>query len=64
MGLFQGMEFIFQQSGWEIMSKSAVAYSRFAASLRLIRRSRVCHLSLGRDRTENARVVHEFLKSV
>jgi hypothetical protein len=64
MGLFQGMEFIFQQSGWELTSKAAVAYSRFAASVRLIRRSRVCHLSLGRDRTENARVVHEFLRSL
>ena len=58
------MEFIFQESGWELMSKAAVAYSRFAASLRLIRRSRVCHLSLGRDRIENARVVHEYMKSL
>jgi hypothetical protein len=64
MGLFQGMEFIFQESGWELMSKAEAVYSRFAASLRLIRRSQVCHLSLGRDRTENARAVYEYMKSL
>jgi hypothetical protein len=63
MGLFQGMEFVFQQGPWELTAKAAVAYSRFAASRRLIARSRVLYLSLGRNKIENARVMYEFLKS-
>jgi len=64
MGLFQGMEFVFQRSAWEIALKALVARRRLAAALRLIRSSEVFHLNLGRDGTENARVVRETIVQV
>jgi hypothetical protein len=62
LGLFQGMEFIFQRSAWEISAKIVVAWRRLRASVRLIRRAQIYHVTLGRDSKENARVVHGLLK--
>ncbi len=64
LGLFQGMEFVFNRSASEIATKAWIARRRLAASLQLIRRSLVFHLSLGRDSVENARVVHETIAQV
>jgi len=63
LGLFQGMEFVFQRSVWEIAARALVARRRFAASVRLIHRAQVFHLSLGRDGVENARVLETILEA-
>ena len=57
LGLFQGMEFVFQRSPRELAGKIGVALSRLRASLALLRRSEVHHLSLGRDTEENVRKI-------
>ena len=62
LGLFQGVEFLFQKSLWEIVGKAMIALRRMAATIRLIRRSAVYRLDLGRDSEENARVVRELLE--
>jgi hypothetical protein len=62
LGLFQGMEFVFQRGPWEVAAKAWVARRRLMAALRLIRRSRAYHLSLGRDPVENARVVRDTIR--
>jgi hypothetical protein len=64
LGLFQGMEFVFQRSVWEIASKALVGLRRLAAAYRLIRGSEIFHLNLGRDGAENARVVRETIVRV
>lgn len=62
MGLFQGLEFFFQKSAPEILGQAPVAVSRLRASLAVIRRSRVLELRLGRDVTDNARLLLDAVK--
>ncbi len=64
LGLYQGMEFVLHHSAWEIAGKLGVAGSRFRNALRLLRRSRVCHLRLGRDSAANAAAVLEYARRV
>jgi len=61
LGLFQGMEFVFQHSLLEIAAKAGTAVSRLRASRRLLSRSEVYHLTLGRDYQRNADTVREFV---
>lgn len=63
MGLFQGMEFVFNRGPLELLRKSNIAARRLYASLKLLARSQAYFLTLGRDSHENARVVCELLKS-
>lgn len=63
LGLFQGMEFVLQRGWLEIFRKAFTATARLRASIRLIARSEVYHLSLGRGREENGRVVVEHLRN-
>lgn len=60
MGLFQGMEFVFQRSLGELAGKSWIAVSRLRRSLTLLKRSQVFQLSLGRDHQRNAETVLKF----
>ena len=62
LGLFQGMEFIFGRSLSEIAAKLIVAGDRLLASHRLLGRSEVYHLKLGRDSERNAEVVLTALR--
>jgi hypothetical protein len=62
LGLFQGMEFVFQHGWLEIFRKSVAAASRLRASIRLIARTEVYHLVLGRDIEENGRAVVGHLR--
>jgi len=62
LGLFQGMEFVFQRGPGEIAAKAWIARRRLMAAVRLIRGSRVYHLHLGRDSAENATVVRDTIK--
>lgn len=64
MGLFQGMEFLFGRSAGEMAEKAAVVGSRAAACRRLLARSGVYHLRMGRDIERNAATVLEALKTL
>lgn len=64
MGLFQGLEFILERSPWELLAKAHVGWSRLANCHRLLRRSQVCRLYLGRDLDKNAAAVVEFARRV
>jgi hypothetical protein len=60
LGLFHGLEFILQRSAWELLGNFNVGCSRLGACLRLLRRSRIQHLRLGRNPEANAAAVVEF----
>ncbi|HSW50053.1 MAG TPA: hypothetical protein VLH09_07760 [Bryobacteraceae bacterium] len=64
MGLFHGLEFILESSPWEILTKTKLGWSRLSTFVRLLRRSRVCRLHLGRDPEANAAAVVEFSRGV
>jgi hypothetical protein len=57
LGLFQGVEFVLNRKLSELLPLAGVASSRLWSSWRLLRRSRVYRLGLGRDRELNARTV-------
>jgi len=63
LGLFQGMEFVFQRGLGAVFGKAGVAWARLRASRRLLARSQTYHLLLGRDTQKNARVVFEFIQA-
>ncbi len=64
LGLYHGLEFILQTSAWELAGKLGVGWSRLANCVRLLRRSRICHLRLGRNNEANAAAVVEFSRRV
>ena len=64
MGLFHGLEFVLQASGWEILGKSGVGLSRIRNCWQLLRRSRVCRIHLGPDPECNARTLIEYASSL
>lgn len=63
IGLFQGIEFVFQRGWMEVFRKGVTAMTRLRASWRLIARSEVYHLTLGRDLELNAQTLIEFIRS-
>ncbi|MEQ1690322.1 MAG: hypothetical protein ABMA00_03505 [Gemmatimonas sp.] len=63
MGLFQGLEFFLQKSAGQIAGQAAIVWSRLRASQRLLSRSQVLHLRLGRDQQLNARHLLEYMRS-
>jgi hypothetical protein len=64
LGLFQGMEFVFQRGWLEVLRKTLTAASRLRASLRLIARSEVYHLILGREPERNAAAVRDQIRAL
>ena len=62
LGLYQGVEFVFERSAWELAGKAGLALRRLRSSLALIRRSRVCRFQIGPDRAQSAQVLAEFLQ--
>lgn len=60
MGLFHGLEFVLQASGWEILKKSGLGMSRLRNCWHLLRRSRVCRIHLGPDPELNARTLVQY----
>jgi hypothetical protein len=64
VGIFQGLEFIMQSSGWELMKHFGTGVSRFRNSAQLVRRSRVCRVHLGVDADLNARTVLDYASQV
>ncbi len=63
MGLFQGLEFFLQKRPGQILGQVSIAWSRLRASQRLLSRSQVLHLRLGRDQPLNARQLLEYVRS-
>jgi len=63
LGLFQGVEFVLTRRWTEQLALAGVAWSRLRASMKLLSRSRVYRVSLGRDRALNARTLLELAKS-
>ena len=64
MGLFHGLEFILERSPWELLAKANLGWSRLSNCVRLLRRSQICRLHLGRDLDRNASAVVEFARGV
>lgn len=62
LGLYQGMEFVFQRSAMELFSKARIAWSRLHNCRTLLKHSEVYHLSLGRDTEENVRTILEIME--
>jgi len=64
LGLFQGLEFILSTSPWELLTRVGLVASRTRASWRLLRRSRVYTLKLGRSAASNAQAVMELARAL
>jgi hypothetical protein len=64
LGLFHGLEFILERGAWELLGKFNVGCSRLKNCLRLLRRSELHYLRLGRDSEANAATVVEFSRKV
>lgn len=62
LGLFQGMEFVFNRSSGEILRKLATAFSRLRNCISLVHRSAVYTVVLGRDLEKNAATLRAFLE--
>ena len=62
LGLYQGVEFVLERSGWEVLSKMGLAMRRLGASLSAIRRADVYRFAMGPDVENSADVLGEFLQ--
>jgi hypothetical protein len=60
LGLFQGMEFVFNDGMWRVLGMAGTAMSRARSALALVRRSKVAYVTLGRDLEANARAVRDY----
>jgi hypothetical protein len=61
LGLYQGIEFVLERSGWEVLGKVGVAFSRLRTSLRAIERSQVFRFRMGPNVEESADILNKFL---
>ena len=64
VGLYQGVEFLFNHSSWEALAKGAVVWRRMLRALRLAARADAYLLTLSSDVERNARVVEDFLATL
>jgi hypothetical protein len=62
VGLYQGVEFLFSHSPWEVLAKIRIAFKRFSAALKLTLASQTYQIVLSRDISQNARVFAEFIR--
>jgi hypothetical protein len=60
VGLFQGLEFILRSSPWELLQLAGLGFSRLRNCYRLLRRSRVCVVHLGRNPEVNAKTLLDY----
>lgn len=63
IGLYQGVEFLFSHSSWEVLSKFLLASKRLSLALKLTRSSKTYQMILSNDIQENARVFQQFIKT-
>lgn len=61
VGLYQGIEYVFQKGVWEVIKKIPLGLSRFNNAAKVLNQSRAFEFLLGRDKEENARVLLDFL---
>jgi hypothetical protein len=61
LGLYQGIEFLFERSGWEILGKAGVALSRLRNSLSVIQQSEVFRFALGPDVEKSSMLLADFI---
>ena len=64
VGLFQEVEFILGSSPWELLKHAGVGLSRLRNCYRLLRRSRVCRVHLGRDPELNTNTVLDYCSTM
>lgn len=64
IGLYQGIEFMFNRSTWEVAAKATILFRRFVRALRFVRASQTYELTLSDDVAKNCQVVQEFLETV
>jgi hypothetical protein len=64
VGLFQGLEFILNSSGWELLGQSRVGMSRLLSCSQMLRRARVCRVHLGRDSELNAQTILDYVSRI
>lgn len=60
VGLFQGLEFLLSNSGWELARKGGLGISRLRNCAALVRRSRICRIHLGSDPELNGRTLRDY----
>ncbi len=60
MGLYQGVEFLLNNSAWDIFKKSKIAYSRFINSCKVISQSQNYSFLVGSDSSKNVRTLLDF----
>jgi hypothetical protein len=63
IGLYQGVEFLFSHSNWEVLPKFLLAFKRLRLALKLTRRSKTYQMILSNDIQENARIFQQFIKT-
>jgi hypothetical protein len=64
LGLYQGMEFVFNNGPGEIFSRVPVFGRRLYAALKLAATAESYKIFLGRDHAENIKVMEEFLRKI
>jgi hypothetical protein len=62
LGLFQGLEFLLRSNALELGAKAWIGVSRLRNARRLLRRSQVFRLILGRNHANNAQTVVDFVR--
>ncbi len=64
VGLYQGLEFIFKSTPWEIFAKLLIIVRRFRLAVKLTRQSQTYSMTLGGDVRRNAKVLAEFMRTI
>lgn len=64
IGLYQGIEFIFKSSPWELLAKSFIVLRRFRLAVKLVLKSRTYQITLTQDIPRNTRVFSDFMRKI
>ena len=64
IGLYQGVEFLFSHSSWELVFKVRTGLMRLYLAWKLTRSSQTYQMTFSGDIEENARVLNTFLKTI
>lgn len=61
LGLYQGIEFLFERKAFEILGKTSLAFSRFRNSLKVIRQSQIRRFIMSPNIDHNAEVLLNYI---
>jgi hypothetical protein len=64
LGLYQGIEYLFQKSPAELFTKLPLGLSRLNNGIKLINKCRAFEFSLSPDQKGNSRVLGQFIESI